>query len=624
MTASGTADRMSFGALTPFPGAVRYLRIYRRHVGRRLYVVFALSALTSLTEGVGIALLIPLLSTLNVGDSVGAQIPGIQRVVGLLGVGDSVKGILVLIGFVFGVKAVIKFAGSAYEGHLVARLIQNMKGRLFDACVAVRYEYYASQSAGHMINVVHGQANGFFSSLTSYTGFLAGILQALTYVSLALWISWQFGLMAIAVGLTIWLGLRSLNRHLRAISIETSKENSRLNRFLVQVLQSFKYLSATQQIDRMRQDVINSLDKLTRFRQRQSLLSAATGSISEPLSIIFIICIIIVQIELLKAPITPILVSILLFHRGLAVMLGVQGRWQSVLASIGSVEMVESELAAFRANREPNGTQELGTLSQGIRLENVTFEYGNTQRPAIADLSLEIPARMTVAFVGASGAGKSTLIDLLTILLRPQKGAIYIDNVRGDRIELTSWRSQVGFVSQETIVFDETIAANIAMSRDLNVRDAELMRRIETAARRAHIHHFVETLPDGYLTQVGDRGVRLSGGQRQRLFIARELYKEPNLLILDEATSALDSESERQIQDSIDGLKGRMTVVMIAHRLATIRKADRIFVMDEGRIVECGSYDELLSRPGSRFRTMVELQRLNSDSEAFEATDTIG
>ena len=175
---------------------------------------------------------------------------------------------------------------------------------------------------------------------------------------------------------------------------------------------------------------------------------------------------------------------------------------------------------------------------------------------------------------------------------------------------MLSWRRQIGYVSQETVGFDDTIAHNICMGKGDPHRDPVLMRRVREAARQAHIAHFIEELPDGYDTVVGDRGIRLSGGQRQRLFIARELFRKPNLLILDEATSALDTESERYIQDSIDALKGQITVVIIAHRLSTIRNVDHVYVFDQGHLVEQGPYQSLRDSEESRFGKLVAMQSL--------------
>ncbi|HYW34936.1 MAG TPA: ATP-binding cassette domain-containing protein, partial [Balneolaceae bacterium] len=229
---------------------------------------------------------------------------------------------------------------------------------------------------------------------------------------------------------------------------------------------------------------------------------------------------------------------------------------------------------------------------------------------AIKNIDLTIPARSTVAFVGESGAGKSTLVDTLNLLLKPQKGRIRIDGTDSREVELHSWRRQIGYVSQETVVFDDTVANNISLWTGDYAKDKMFRGQVRDAAKKAHAHNFIMDLPGGYQTRVGDRGVRLSGGQRQRLFIARELFKRPNLLILDEATSALDTESERYIQESIDALKGEITVVIIAHRLSTIKNVDLVFVLDDGRLLEGGSYRALSMQRKSRFREMVEMQSL--------------
>jgi subfamily B ATP-binding cassette protein MsbA len=199
---------------------------------------------------------------------------------------------------------------------------------------------------------------------------------------------------------------------------------------------------------------------------------------------------------------------------------------------------------------------------------------------------------------------------MLTLMLRPRTGRIEIDGVDADEVDLPSWRSQIGYVSQETVVFDDTIANNISLWQGDMEEDPALRERVIDAAERAYADHFIRDLPNSYQTVVGDRGVRLSGGQRQRLFVARELFKRPNLLILDEATSALDTESERYIQQSINALKGEMTVVIIAHRLSTIKNVDYVYVLDEGRVIEEGSYHELRGHEGSQFREMVEMQTL--------------
>jgi subfamily B ATP-binding cassette protein MsbA len=213
--------------------------------------------------------------------------------------------------------------------------------------------------------------------------------------------------------------------------------------------------------------------------------------------------------------------------------------------------------------------------------------------------------------VGASGAGKTTVVDLLTGVLKPTGGAVYLDDRDLQTVHLSRYRQSIGYVEQETVVFDDTIANNISMQWD-RFADAETLARIRDAARGSYCDEFIERLPDGYQTPVGERGLKLSGGQRQRLAIARELFKRPDILILDEATSSLDSQSEAYIQESIARLRGALTMIIISHRLSTIRHVDYIYVFDQGRIIEQGTFSELAGLQDSAFRRMCDLQRLVS------------
>ncbi|WP_338074251.1 ABC transporter ATP-binding protein [Halochromatium glycolicum] len=397
---------------------------------------------------------------------------------------------------------------------------------------------------------------------------------------------------------------------MRTLSRKTATESGHLAKQLIQTLQGFKYLTATGQNTKLGHSINGSIGRLTGYQIRTGIAQAFTGAVREPIAVVFIMAIVLVQLVYLQQPLAPILVSILLFYRGLNAMLAIQGGWQGTLEHIGSIEVVHKEFALQRQHQEPDGTRQIGPLSQGIRLQNLHYSYDPQQGDVLKDITLEIPVRHSVTFVGESGAGKSTLVDLLTLMLKPRRGQICIDSVPGDAIQLASWRQQIGYVSQETVVFDDSIANNISLWAGDHRQDVLLERRIHEAARQAHIAHFIETLPDGYDTLVGDRGLRLSGGQRQRLFIARELFRRPNLLILDEATSALDSESERAIQKSIDELKEQITVVLIVHRLSTIRNVDQVYVFDQGRLVEQGSYEGLRDCDESRFGKLVAMQAL--------------
>ncbi|MEX2574479.1 MAG: ABC transporter ATP-binding protein [Balneolaceae bacterium] len=591
-----------------------YLGVYRKFIGKRLYIVFLLTAAAAVTEGFGITLLLPLIEAADAGggtlDGSGRAIRFIYGILGFLGISGSVVGILLFIGVVFIGKGLLKFAEGAYASYLKAALLREIKGKMFDGYREMDYSYYSSNNTGHFINIINGQINNFVQTFQTFTRFLSTIIVTVSYLSIAFFLAWNFALMAVGAGIFLIFLFRYLNRYVQYLSRKTAAEESTLNKFLVQTLQSFKYLTSTGQMQYLSGSITGSIRKLSGYKFHQGAAYAFTQAIREPASVIFLLCVIIIQVTLFESSIAPIFVALLLFHRGMQHMIGIQDDWQRTMEKIGSLEMVADEFEIVGKNREPNGTRRAGPLSTGIELNRVWYSYREEDEPVLKDVSLEIPVNRTIAVVGESGAGKSTLIDMMTLLLRPTRGEVLIDGIPGPEVDVYTWRSQVGYVSQETVVFDDTIANNICLWKGDYSQDDEVKERVHRAAEAAYASTFVENLPGGYGTVVGERGIRLSGGQRQRLFIARELYKNPNLLILDEATSALDTESERYIQKSIESLRGTKTVVIIAHRLSTIRNADYIYLVDDGQVVEQGSFDDLTRNGESRFRKMVDLQTL--------------
>ncbi|MDH4028067.1 MAG: ATP-binding cassette domain-containing protein, partial [Nitrospirota bacterium] len=253
-----------------------------------------------------------------------------------------------------------------------------------------------------------------------------------------------------------------------------------------------------------------------------------------------------------------------------------------------SIERVDTIL---NAQHEEKGSMGIKGFSNKISFENVSFTYPGRESTVLKDINLDIRHGEVIAIVGSSGAGKSTLVDLIPKFYKPSAGAITIDGTDTGKVELRSLRELIGIVSQDVILFDDTIRENIAFGKK-SATDADIAQ----AARLAHADDFIMELPQKYDTVVGERGLRLSGGQRQRLAIARAILKNPPILILDEATSSLDSVSESIVQKALDKLmKGRTTIV-IAHRLSTIRNADRIVLLDKGEIADMGTHEELISR----------------------------
>jgi ATP-binding cassette, subfamily B, bacterial PglK len=283
-----------------------------------------------------------------------------------------------------------------------------------------------------------------------------------------------------------------------------------------------------------------------------------------------------------------------------------------------ALDDLAADLAWFEKDTAvPVGAGDALTFCDALHLDRVSFRYEDAAAPALLDVSLSIGRNQMVGLVGGSGSGKTTLVDLLLGLYEPQDGAIRIDSVPLDRSTTPAWRRQVGYVPQHIYLTDSSLAENIAFGIPPKQIDTA---RVEEVSRIANLHDFILTCPDRYDTMVGERGVRLSGGQRQRIGIARALYHDPVVLIMDEATSALDGATEDAVMEAIGALAGKKTVILIAHRLSTVQECDRIFVLDSGRLVDQGTFAELLVG-SSTFRAMAKLEPEGSGSVSSARTN---
>jgi subfamily B ATP-binding cassette protein MsbA len=334
------------------------------------------------------------------------------------------------------------------------------------------------------------------------------------------------------------------------------------------------------------------------------MLNSKVSAFREPLLILIVVLVIFVQITFFDARIAAIMISLLFFYRALTSVVNVQNSYNNALANQGAIDNIKSFLSELKRYAEKVGTKPFEGLKKSIEIKDVVFKYGDTT--ILNAINLTIPKNTTIAFVGESGSGKTTLVNTLIKLLNVDSGEIIIDGVNINEYNQFTYQKKVGYISQEATIFNDTVFNNITFWAAPT--EENHLRFIE-ALKRASIFEFVQELKLKEHTLLGNNGVNLSGGQRQRISIARELFKEVDILILDEATSALDSETESEIQQNIDQLKGKYTVLIIAHRLATIKNADTICLMDKGIITAQGNFTELTER-SERFKRMVELQEI--------------
>ena len=596
----------------------RYLNLYKDFIGRKIYLVFTLATIASLSESIGILMLIPIFSEItdssvpeplsNPSSSSGFDITSfIDGLFNILSIEQTIVSTLLLIVIFFSFKGVITFCALSYNSYLRGKLLFNIKTRLFDKFASMQYLYYIEKDAGHFANIMNEQAYRSVDAFRSLVLFVTQAISALMYFIFALLVSINFGLMSILIGIFLIIIFKRLNNFVRELSRKIATEKSHLLNLIIQSVQGFKYLSATNRMEKTSVFIKDSMQNLSNFQIKAGVAASLTQSVREPLAVLFLAALMIIHITYIDPNIAPILVSIVFFYRGLNTVVNMQGSWQTSLEFIGSIELISKELIKLQEKKHPDGNENFKKINNEILFDNVTFDYKNNESYLLGPIDLKFSVNTTIALIGESGSGKSTVADLLNFTIRPNTGKIFLDNVDSSNILSSSWQKQIGYVSQEAVIFNDTIANNISFYETSHPNTSDLIIK---AAKNAWIHDFIKTLPNGYDTKVGDRGVNLSGGQKQRLFIARELFRNPQILILDEATGALDVESEKAVQNSIDNLKGTMTVIVIAHRLSTIRNVDYIYLLKNGKVFEEGSFRDLRDNSNSTLNSLISAQKI--------------
>lgn len=484
---------------------------------------------------------------------------------------------------------------------LASRAEMSLRQRLSEAVLSYSFGHVSSFKAGDLANRVLVGASQVRVVLSAISGLsLSGILLA-AYVVAMFMISPSLTLGAVLVFGAGTLIHRWILDRLRLQSRRVAKAQRQLGERIQQSLASLRLAHSfgvqhelLEKLRRVNEDLVSTI-------VRRAMITEATGPFTDVVLVsamgLLLVLAFSTAAHLDGAFVAPLLTFIVILQRvGVRVRLTVVQVTECVSA-FGARAEVDELLDPARHTYERTGGKEVPPLSQAISLEDVTFRYAETARPALDGVTLTIPAGSTVAFVGASGGGKSTLVDVIVGLFQPTAGVVRVDGLSLGDADLRTWRGQLGVVSQEVMLLPESVADNIRFSK----AGASLTEVKETAAL-ANAHSFIEGLPEQYDTLLGDRGYGLSGGQRQRLALARALLRKPRVLILDEATSALDSESERLLQDSLEKIHGEQTVVMVAHRLSTVTRADLIVVVEGGRIVQQGTHQDLLRQGGAYAR----------------------
>jgi subfamily B ATP-binding cassette protein MsbA len=476
------------------------------------------------------------------------------------------------------------------------RVVTDLRNAMFSKLLGLPASYYERQSTGVLISKLTYDVMQVQTAATSaLTIVFRDALSIVGLMAFLLWLNWKLTLFALAMAPLIVMVVRTLSVKLRHSSREVQEGMGLITQVIDETIGAHKVvkLFGGQRYEQRRFD--EEADRLRRHLMKQVSAVAASAPIVQLIAAVAIAVIIWFAMEQSSAhglsvgDFAAFVTAMLLTTAPLKRVTDINEYVQKGLAAADSIFRLIDE------QEEPDsGTVAIGRARGELAFERVTFTYVGAERPALEDIDFSIAPGRMVALVGPSGAGKSTLAGLVPRFYRPTRGRVLLDGHDLEALTLTSLRANIALVSQDVVLFNDTVAANIAYG----MMNGAAERDIVAAAEAAHAMEFIRELPQGLATVVGENGVKLSGGQRQRLAIARALLKNAPVLVLDEATSALDTESERHVQAALETLMRGRTTIVIAHRLSTVEKADRIVVLDRGRVVEAGTHRELLALGG--------------------------
>jgi subfamily B ATP-binding cassette protein MsbA len=587
----------------------RRLLPYLRPHGWRMAITIVANLIAALLDGFAIALLIPFLNILFhqpastmpkgfVGNLlhtfVGGQIiPGDEM--------RSLRNVIILVMVAVILKNLLVWIAGQFGATLQEYVTRDLRNSVYRHLAHLPLGYFTQMKAGQILSRV---INDTYETRLILTQIVTQSLQSaslvLVYIAILFSISWKLSLIALVILPLLGFSLQPMLRKLRRGNLRRGNVHGEMTSVLQETISGIRLVKASSAESYEEARFADGSNKYARSSLKLTRLALLAPPITEIIgTLIAVVILWIGAWQVLRggtmtgATLLAFLTLVLRLLQPLKQLSQMRTTAQSSLASAERLFEILDSPAEFQRDR---GTRDKAAFERDLRFENVTFSYGDA--PVLTGIDLTARKGEVVALVGPSGSGKSTLVDLIPRFYEPAQGRILLDGIDTREIKLPALRALTGIVSQETVLFHDTVRNNIAYGAAEKYSQAQ----IEAAARAANAHEFITELPSGYDTLLGERGTRLSGGQRQRLAIARALLSDPPILILDEATSALDTESERLVQEAIDRLLRGRTVFVIAHRLSTITHADQILVLDRGEIVEQGSHAELLARRGAYYR----------------------
>jgi ATP-binding cassette, subfamily C, bacterial len=581
----------------------------------RVPLALALMLLRSVTQGAQLLLLVPLMAIVGL-DVRQGSIGWLAGVVttAFAAVDMEPTPVTVLGAFLFFTVALAQISrwqivfNTGFEQDFMAAL----RRRLYRAITNSDWLSFSRRRPSDFTHVLTDEIERVGEATSYLLQLLSSLVLVPVYVVLALQLSATMSILVFLCGAALLVLLRKKTQAAREIGEEMSETTSDLYSAAIEHLGGMKTVKSYGAEERNAEVFSNLVSRVTRTYHDGARNYASTTFWFSAGSALILSLILFIALEVLEISAASLLLLLFLFNRMIPQFSRVQQSYQAYLNELPAFARTTEMQSRCEATAEvADGNEEKVELRHGVKFERVSFSYAASKgTPEIQGLDLFVEAEKTTAIVGPSGAGKSTIADLVMGLLTPTTGRVMVDGKVLEAERISSWRAQIGYVAQDTFLFNDTVRANLLWACPEAGDEA-----IEEALRSAAAEEFVSELPEGLETVLGDRGIRLSGGERQRLALARALLRRPSLLILDEATSSLDSENEQRIRSAIEDLHGRMTILIITHRLSTIRGADVIHVLEKGRLIESGGWKTLMGKTGGRFRALCRAQTISGNDE---------
>jgi ATP-binding cassette subfamily C protein len=562
------------------PSAWQTVRVLVRNNRLRTAGIMATIVLASVAEGLGVLTLLPLLQVVLASDGPSSgYVAAVDSAFAAVGVEKSIGALIALVCAALTVKAALAYFALRHVGFAAARFMTELRNALMGALAAARWPFYVRHPLGVLSNAMVSEADRASSTYMAFCRLTSSAITAMCLLLACLLVDWKITLAAILLGAAVAAAMRRFMR----LSHESGARITALLRSMVSRISdgmnSLKSLKAMGQENRIHDLLRREIKELNLAHQRITTAKGAVVIGQEVAGIAVLSAGAYFALAVYRVDIAQIAVLAALFQRALGQINLLQANWQSMLNTQSGLWAILGLIREAESAREMLPGTAKAELSRAIDFEGVRFSYG--ARPVLDGVTFSVEAGRLTVVVGPSGAGKTTLIDLVCRLYEPDSGRIAIDGIALDKIDRAAWRASIGYVPQEAVLFHDTIRNNVTLG-DPAIGDAEVRRALE----RAGAWSFVEAIPEGMDSPVGERGGRLSGGQRQRIAIARALVRRPKLLVLDEPTASLDEATERELCRTLAALARETTVLAISHRPALAEAADRVVRLEAGRIVE--------------------------------------